>query len=231
MKKLYLLFALAAMALSMPVMAQNDDFPELADHGVALQQVIKEWHDKGLYTAGWDDNPGIRNYFVGLANAYPDDLFQMIVSRMLGLGVEDALFDYVLDEKNGYIAGTLGTETSPSVQMCYWRCNDGSRLIGEALQGYEYNMEEPDPSWTDEEAEDHIFVNLSDIAFFRILAGELIWRPVPVKQICGREYDFAFFDKIELPRQGKNIRLISEEEDGQSIITLVWDGSRFNAGK
>ena len=227
MKRILLTAALCCLATG----AFAQDAIKFSDHGVTLQEMVKEWHDLNLYTAGWDDNPGIRNYFVGLADAYPTDLFQTVVHKFLGFDVDDAFEDFVLDERNGYVAASLCTELSCSVQMCYWRCNDGSRLIGVALQGYEYNMEEPDPSWTDEEAEDHIFVNLSDIAFFRILAGELIWRPVPVKQICGREYDFAFFDKIELPRQGKNIRLISEEEDGQSIITLVWDGSRFNAGK
>lgn len=228
MRKLYIFVTAALMCLSLGAWAQDDEFPELADHGVSLQQVIKEWHAKGLYTAGWDEKPTIRNYFVGLANAYPEDLFQMMVGKMLGLGTDDALSEFTLDERNGYISGELGTETTPSVQMCFWNCKDGSRLIGVALQGYEYNMEEPDPDWTDEEIDDNIFVNLSDIAFFRILSDELIWRPVAVRDICGREINFREYDRIEMPRQGKDIRLIFAPEDGDDIVTtLAWDGTRF----
>ena len=232
MRKLYIFVTAALMCLSLGAWAQDDEFPELADHGVALQQVIKEWHSKGLYTAGWAEKPTIRNYFVGLANAYPDDLFQMMVGKMLGLGTDDALSEYTLDERNGYISGELGTETSPSVQMCFWNCKDGSRLIGVALQGYEYNLEESDPDWTDEEIDDNIFVNLSDIAFFRILSDELIWRPVAVRDICGQEINFREYDRIEMPRQGKDIRLVFVPEDGDDIVTtLVWDGARFTLRK
>ena len=176
MKALRLLFAAALVCLSFSAFAQDDEFPELADHGVYLQHVMQEWHDKGLYTAGWDDKPTIRNYFVGLANAYPDDLLQMIVSKLLGLDVDDAFTEFVLDEKNGYVMAELCTETSPSVQMCYWKCNDGTRLIGVATLGEEYNIDEsePDPSWTDEEMEDNIFVNLNDIAFFRVCTDEML---------------------------------------------------------
>ena len=226
---LTVLFTVIALCFQAPAWAQDDDFPELTDHEVALQQVVKEWHSKGLYTAGWAEKPTIRNYFVGLANAYPGDLFQMMVGKMLGLGTDDALSEYTLDERNGYISGELGTETSPSVQMCFWNCKDGSRLVGVALQGYEYNLEEADPDWTDEEIDDNIFVNLNDIAFFRILSDEMIWRPVAVRDICGREIDFREYDRIEMPRQGKDIRLIFVPEIGEEdvVTTLAWDGTRF----
>ena len=225
-----LLAAMALLLLAPGVRAQDDEFPELADHGIALQQVIKEWHDVGLYTAGWDEKPTIRNYFVGLAHAFPNDLFQMIENKMLGLNVEGGLMNYVLDVQNGFISGELGTETSPSVQMCYWRCNDGSRLIGVALMGYEYNLEEPDPSWSDEEAEDNIFVNLTDLAFFRIRGDEAIWRPVSARQVCGRDINFREFDEIRLPRQGKDIELDIVGEEVRTT-TLKWNGNGFTVSR
>ncbi len=225
-----------ASCMQTPAAAQDDEFPELADHGVAIQQVIKEWHNHGLYTAGWDDNATIRNYIVGLAYAYPNDLFQMIVSKLLGLDVDDAFTEFVLDEKNGYVMAELCTETSPSVQMCYWKCNDGTRLIGVATLGEEYNIDEsePDPSWTDEEMEDNIFVNLNDIAFFRVCTDEMLWRPVAVKDICGKDLNFKQYDRIELPRQGKDIRLVAvdyENDEKETVTTLVWNGSRFTVKK
>ena len=232
MKTLPLFLTAALLCLSFGAKAQNNDFPKLADHGVYLQDVMKEWHDQGLYTAGWDDKPTIKNYFVGLANAYPDDLFQMIVSKLLGLGVDDALTEFTLDEKNGFISGELGTETTPSVQMCYWNCKDGSRLIAVALQGYEYNMDDtlPEIEVDEEEYEedDNVFVCLNDIAFFRIRPDEMIWRPVAVKDICGRDFSFILYDRIELPRQGKDIRLVEITESGdEDVTTLSWDGTRF----
>ena len=234
MNKIRFAMAVAALLCLFPacMQAQDDEFPNLADHGMALQQVIKEWHDQGLYTAGWDKNPDIRNYFVGLSDAYPNDLFQMVVHRICGLNVDDGLWNYVLDVQNGYVTGTRGTETSPSVQMCYWRCNDGSRLIGVALQGYEYNLEEPDPSWSDEEAEENIFVNLTDLAFFRIKDGEAIWRPVTARQVCGRDMNFRRYDAIELPRQGKDIRLTFGNEDFTETVTILkWNGNGFTVSR
>ena len=232
MRHVFTLLAAAALLCSChQATAQDDVLPDVADHGVALQNVIKERHDVGLYTAGWDQKPTIRNYFVGLSDAYPNDLFQMIVRKMLGLDVGGALMDYVLDEPNGYVSATLGTETSPSVQMCYWTCKDGSRLIGVALQGSEYNLEEPDPSWDEDEEDEHIFVKLNDIAFFRILGDESIWRPVPVSRVCGRKIDFNQYAEIQLPRQGKDIKLVNDEDDPTPSLTLKWNGNGFTPGR
>ena len=233
MKHLRLLAAaLALLCGCFAASAQDDEFPDMPDHGVALQQVIREWHTQGFYSAGWDKQPTVRNYFVGLAESYPNDLFQMIVAKMVGLDVDDALWNYVLDVANGFVSGELGTETTPSVQMCYWRCNDGSRLVGVALQGYEYSMEESDPAWTDEEIEDHRFVKLNDIAFFRILGDESLMRPLSVRKVCGREVKFQEYDKIELPRQGKDIRLVkTDEEDNEHVTTLKWNGNGFTVAR
>lgn len=228
------LLAALLLCFGLGAAAQDDQFPEFPDHTVPLQYVIKEWHTQGLYTAGWDKPATIRNYVVGLANAYPNDLFQMIVAKIAGLDVDDALWEYVLDVQNGYVSAKLGTETIPSMQMCYWRCSDGSRLVGVALEGYEYNLEErePDPNWTDEEMEDHIHVRLNDIAFFRILGDQALWRPVPVRTVCGRDFDFKEYDKIELPHQGKDIRLITLDEEGDEHVTaLKWNGNGFTPSR
>ena len=144
---------------------------------------------------------------------------------MLGLDVDNAVMDYVMDEKNGYASGTLGTETSPSVQMCYWKCNDGSRLIAVAIQGYEYRDDEGDTS--DDEDEDNWTVCVNDLAFFRIQGDELLWRPVPVRQVCGRDFDFKDYF-TQLPRTGKDIQLT--DTDG-NVLLLKWNGSRFTATK
>lgn len=221
--------ALALLCCGLSAAAQ-DDYPDMPNYGVPLQKVIREWHTQGFYSAGWDKQPTVRNYFVGLAESYPNDLFQMIVAKMVGLDVDDALWNYVLDVANGFVSGELGTETTPSVQMCYWRCGDGSRLVAVALQGSEYSEEEPDPSWTDEEIDDHIFVKLNDIAFFRIQGDELLMYPVSVRKACGREVKFQEYDKIELPRQGKDIRLITFDEEGEEhVTTLKWNGNGFTA--
>ena len=222
------LIAAALCCLSFGAFGQDDDF-KFSDHTVTLQEMVKEWHGQNLYTAGWDENPGIRNYFVGLADAYPTDLFQTVVHKFLGFDVDGAFDEFTLDERNGYVAAGLGTELSNSVQMCYWRCNDGSRLIGVSVQGYEYNIEvseeemEPDEDgeygdWT---------VCFNDLAFFRVLEDELIWRPVQVKDLCGWDYKFEEY-YVELPRTGKDIRMT--DTDGE-VTLLKWDGARFSVTK
>lgn len=223
-----LLAAAILFGFSFGAFAQDEEF-NFADHGVALQQIVKEWHGQNLYTAGWDENPGIRNYFVGLADAYPTDLFQNVVHKMLGFDVEGAFEDFTLDERNGYIAASLGTELSCSVQMCYWKCNDGSRLIGVSVQGFEYDMnvseEEMEP---DEDGEyGNSTVCFNDLAFFRVLQGELIWYPVQVKELCGWDYKFEEY-YVELPRAGKDIRMT--DSDGE-VTLLKWNGARFSVTK
>ena len=225
MKRILLTAALCCLASG--AFAQDEyKFP---DHVVTLQEMVKEWHGQNLYTAGWDENPGIRNYFVGLADAYPTDLFQTVVHKFLGFDVEDAFEDFTLDERNGYVAASLGTELSCSVQMCYWRCNDGSRLIGVSVQGFEYNTDVPEEEMEadeDDEFEDWT-VCFNDLAFFRVLEDELIWRPVQPKDLFGWDYDFKEF-YVELPRSGKDIRMT--DTDGE-VTLLKWDGARFSVTK
>ena len=225
MKRILLTAALCCLAAG--AFAQ-DEF-KFSDHGISLQEMVKEWHDQNLYTAGWDDNPGIRNYFVGLADAYPTDLFQTVVHKFLGFDVDDAFEEFILDERNGYVAASLCTELSCSVQMCYWRCGDGSRLIGVAVQGYEYDIDVPEEEMEpDEDGEyGHWTVCFNDLAFFRVLQDELIWRPVPARELCGRDYDFKEY-YVELPRSGKDIRMT--DNDGE-ITLLKWDGTRFSVTK
>ena len=223
MKRILLTAALCCIAAG--AFAQ-DEF-KFSDHGVTLQEMVKEWHDQNLYTAGWDDNPGIRNYFVGLADAYPTDLFQTVVHKFLGFDVEDAFEDFVLDERNGYVSASLGTELSCSVQMCYWRCNDGSRLIGVAVQGYEYSEDEEEMEPDEDGEYGNWTVCFNDLAFFRVLSDELIWRPVLAKDLFGRDYDFEEY-YVELPRSGKDIRMT--DSDGE-ITLLKWNGARFNVTK
>ena len=224
MKRILLTAALCCIATG--AFAQ-DEF-KFSDHGVTLQEMVKEWHDQNLYTAGWDDNPGIRNYFVGLADAYPTDLFQAVVHKFLGFDVDDAFEDFTLDERNGYVSASLGTELSCSVQMCYWRCNDGSRLIGVSVQGFEY-MDIPEEEMEpDEDGEyGNWTVCFNDLAFFRVLEDELIWRPVLAKDLFGWDYDFKEF-YVELPRSGKDIRMT--DHDGE-VTLLKWDGARFSVTK
>ena len=127
------------------------------------------------------------------------------------------------------MAASLGTELSCSVQMCYWRCNDGSRLIGVSVQGFEYNSDVPEEemeSDEDDEFEDWT-VCFNDLAFFRVLEDELIWRPVQPKDLFGWDYDFKEF-YVELPRSGKDIRMT--DTDGE-VTLLKWDGARFSVTK
>ena len=224
MKRILLTAALCCLAAG----AFAQDALNFSDHVITLKEMVKEWHGQNLYTAGWDENPGIRNYFVGLSDAYPTDLFQIVVHKFLGFDVDDAFEDFVLDERNGYVSASLGTELSCSVQMCYWRCNDGSRLIGVSVQGYEY-MDIPEEEMEPDEDDEYgnWTVCFNDLAFFRVLEDELLWRPVLPKDLFGWDYDFEEF-YVELPRSGKDIRMT--DHDGE-VTLLKWDGARFSVTK
>ena len=124
--------------------------------------------------------------------------------------------------------GVVLYRVSCSVQMCYWRCADGSRLIGVSVQGYEYMdvpVEEMEPDEDDEYGNWTVCFN--DLAFFCVLSDELIWRPVPARELCGWDYDFKEY-YVELPRSGKDIRMT--DHDGE-VTLLKWDGGRFSVTK
>ena len=56
--------------------------------------------------------------------------------------------------------------------------------------------------------------------------------PVSVRKACGREVKFQEYDKIELPRQGKDIRLITFDEEGEEhVTTLKWNGNGFTVAR
>lgn len=222
----HLLTAVAAcVLLGLGTVAQAQDEYKFADTVLSLQQVTAQWHDQNLYTAGWDESPTIRNYFVGLATTYPTDLFHNILYTMLGFNTEGVIGDYVLDEKNGFISGKLLSQIESAMQMCYWRCNDGNRLVGVAVMGDEFSdapVPEDDPDFEVD------VVCINDLMFFRIEKDELIWRPVSPRSLLGRDYNFAEYE-ISLPRQGKDITLTNRETG--KVTKLTWNGARFSAAK
>lgn len=224
MKKLILL---ALMTLG--IMKLNAEEYNFGDHSLAFSQIEKEWRNQNLYTGSYEDNPNILDYFLGFSNAYPNDLMQNVIAVMLG---RKEYGEYVIDKQNGYISAEVATELEYKMQMCHWRCTDGSTLVGVALIGYEYIVpgfnapeEDPNATYTDDDDDCEIHLCVNDMMFYRVLKNEVLWRPIVPEKLLGRTIDFHQYD-IELPRYGKEIKL-KHKDNPKLNLSFTWDGAKF----
>lgn len=201
------------------VQAQEYNF---ADNTLSMSQIVNQWQDHEFYTATTTDHPNIKDYFFSFTFAYPNELCINMLARLAGLEHE-GVGNFVVDPANGFIGGELLTELSPKMQMCYWNCSDGSRLVGVLLQGHEYKPTYKE--YEETEYNDDMTFCYTDLMFFRLTNEDLIWHPVKPEQLCGRSINFRYFN-IELPRRGKDITLTRTFGDGKSY-KLKWNGTKF----
>lgn len=219
--------ACAMLVAPVRMLAQEEEY-KFGDHEMSTSEIIKEWHDQNLYSAGTVGNKmTIKNYFVGLAYAYPNYLLHAGVDYLLGFNTENFMNGMVLDEKNGYFKAEVFTELTNKVEMCYWRTDDGGVLVGVAFIGDEYRYEgndDLDPILPGEDPDDRVTACINDLMFFKINGDEMIWRPRTPEVMCGKKFDFRQYD-IELPRVGKDVKLTRHSDN--KVILLKWTGSRF----
>lgn len=224
---------LACAMLFAPARLLAQEEYNFGGHNMAISEIVKEWHNQNLYSAGTVGNKmTIRNYIVGLAQAYPNDLLNSCVDYLLGFDLENSMGAMVLDEKNGYFKGEIFTELTYKVEMCYWRCDDGGVLVGVAFIGDEYRYDDNDdldPILEGDDPDDRTTVCVNDLMFFRIFDGEMIWRPRLPVEMCGKRFDFRQYN-IELPRVGKDVKLTHLGDPKQSVV-LRWNGRRFDVVK
>ena len=236
MKKMLKPVVMAMRACAMlvaPARSLAQEEYNFAGHEMSVSDIVKEWHNQNLYSAGSVlSKMTIKNYFVGLAYAYPNYLLHAGVDYLLGLDTENIFDGMVLDEKNGYFKAEVFTELVNKVEMCYWRTDDGGVLVGVAFIGDEYRYDGNDaldPILPGEDLDDRTTVCVNDLMFFKINSGEMIWRPRTPEVMCGQKFDFRKYD-IELPRVGKNIKLTHNENPKKSVV-LKWTGSNFTVSK
>ncbi|MBP3726847.1 MAG: hypothetical protein J6I60_06520 [Bacteroidaceae bacterium] len=211
---------LPALLIAVGAQAQQKEYT-FANHHVSFVQIEKEWGEQHVYSAGDQDSPDIRAYFLGFSHTYPNDIVQRMVDVMVGLGGEINFGDtYVCDLQHGYIGAEAMTELSIAVQMRYWRCNDGSILIGVAVEGDEY---------TDGDCDDRSTVNVNAMQFYRTTTDIALWTPYPMKEICGKNYKLSTYH-IQLPRQGNDIVLTHQSKPSASVV-LKWNGNGFTPSK
>ena len=218
-----ILIALAMAGFAMSAQEQEYKF---ADHTLTMNQIVSEWHDQNFYTATFTESRhDIKDYFLSVAMAYPNEFFNRIVIKMLGYNSEGVVGNYVCDVANGYLRADLLTELDGQVQMCYWRCTDGGTLIAVAVQGEEYRPDIEDRL----EYDDPVTKCYNDLMFFRINPDEAIWRPITPQQMCHKAFDFEQY-RIELPQKGKNITLTHKSNPALNAL-LKWNGSTFQISK
>lgn len=225
MKKI-LLSLFATMCLTGTTMAQDYNF---ATHTLSFYEIEKEWHNQNFFTATRAENTNIKEYFLSLAQAYPNDLFNFVVANMMGLKTDGFIGNVIIDARNGYIAADMLTELTGNVQMCHWRCNDGGTLVAVALQGNEYICEGIDYDKSFYDPDDERCININDLMFFKIDYEEVLWQPKSPKEMCGNKFNFHEYS-IELPRKGKNI-VLKHKTNSKANYTLQWNGTSFKAVK
>lgn len=229
MKRNIILLTVALIIALCPIaiLAQEEEY-NFADHTILVAAIEREWRNQNLYTAYNDGHPDIRAYFLGFAQAYPNELLNYMVNKMIGIDSDESGGPFVLDLKNGYIGGEWWTQLTVGVQMCYWHTTDGNVIIAVAFNGHEYKDGLPVCD-SDEDSDDDYIVNISDLMFYKVIEDQLLWRPVTPEQMLGRSFDFKHYD-VDLPRTGKDI-ILTGNEPGDGNYTLRWTGTGFTVAK
>ncbi|MBR5102514.1 MAG: hypothetical protein IK092_05270 [Muribaculaceae bacterium] len=220
---------IALLLLPLSARADNLEDYNVADHGLSLSQIEREWHNQCLWTAGHDGkNADIVQYFIGFSHSYPNPLIHEVEDYILGYHPGDGM---LIDRENGYLRGEIFTELTCRMQMCYWHRDDGSVVVCVAFEGDEYRWEgnddfKPLPNPDDPEDEDNWYVGVNDMMFYEIKKNEIFWWPRTPEMMCGKTFNFDQYD-IQLPQQGKDIKLISKSDENK-VVVLKWNGKNFD---
>ncbi len=191
-------------------------------HNLTTRQIEQEWDRYSFYTIGRGETPDIKTLFTTFAMNWPNEFLQELMGSVIGIRDNDIIGNFILDTSNGYISGVLASQIGQKFQMTYWRCTDGSLLVGVAFEGYDEAV------MMVENEDDMKALSLNGLMFYRIAHDTVIWNPETPKQVFGRDFHFAEYE-IQLPRQGKDILLKynSEKKNGKSYL-LKWNGNGFN---
>lgn len=226
MKKLLLtVLTLAVMCTAQTAMGQEMIF---ADNELSLSQIEKQWHNAHIYAIQEPEHATIDQFVLAFSQAYPNYLCNRVVAKMLGVGQDGYIGDYVLDKKNGFFHAEGLAELTESIEMCYWRCSDGGVIVAVALQGDEYVYDESVPI-EEQTCDDRTTQCLNDLMFYRINPDELLMRPITPNAMCGRSFNFEKYE-IKLPQDGRDI-VLNPIEDNTPGYTLKWNGKDFDAIK
>ncbi len=216
MKKVRIILLSVMMSASMLCQAQDYNIPY-----VSIQEIANVWDKTSMCTLGNREKANIKSYFLTFASTFPNDFFHEVLGKMMGLESYN-IGNFVCDTKNGYLRATYLVQIESHLQMCYWRCNDGTRLIGVVLQGCTEALIDPD---FDGDKEPHC----TNLLFFYKLTEYSCWdTPMSLKAACGRDFHLYDYD-IELPQVGKDILLKANGNNKQAkSYRLKWNGNGFN---
>lgn len=218
------LISVICVLFSSACYGQDDYDLKVADHSLSFNQIEKEWHNQNIYTVTNSESSDIFGYFLSFSQAYPNDILNMIVVRALGMLDEGIIGDFVMDKKAGFMRGTAFTELTQDVEMCYWNCSNGARIVAVSLAGYEYTYDD-EIEGEEVTCDDRGVICVNDLMFYRLNSDEALWHPLTPKAICGRDFEFDKY-KVKLPRQGKDIIIADAETDAVRYV-LKWNDGRF----
>lgn len=216
MKKIHIFLMGMLMSVSTLCKAQEYNIPY-----VSIHEISNVWDKTAFCTIGNRDKANIKSYFLTFASTFPNDFFTEVAGKMMGLE-SDNISNYVCDTKSGYLKATWAMQIESQLQMCYWRCTDGSRLVAVVLQGCSEALIDPDFDGNEE-------AHCTNLLLFYKLSEHGCWdTPLTLKALCGRDFHLYDYD-IQLPQQGKDILLKANGNNKQAkSCRLKWNGNGFN---
>ena len=225
MKKIILSLILT---ISMTGIATARDY-NFAANTLSFYEIEQQWHNQNFFTATRAETTNVKEYFLSLAQAYPNEFFDLVVANLMGFKTDGFIHNVVVDTRNGYLSAEILTELTGIVQICHWRCSDGGTLIGVALIGDEYICDGIDYDKSYYNPDDNRTINVNDLMFFKIDPEEVLWQPKTPKEMCGHKFNFHQYS-IQLPRKGKDV-VLKHKSNPKENYTLQWNGTSFKAVK
>lgn len=200
MKRIFL-SALAFVCVAMSVMAQNIDYSRGAKWRLANVFPVKG--GEGIEQFYMALMPGVSEYYK--------------LNNITSLE-EDEEGTYDIDKKNGYIRYFQEGAGGLQMQCCYWKREDGTKLVG---------------FYYDEHSEDVEHQRMNCESFLQFYTYNTTLNVLePIRDPFDMEMPEKTHFVCQLPQTGKDVkyRFGLEEEDGE-WSTLKWNGIDFRASK
>ena len=188
-----------------------------------IANIKKFWQVKSFEVEPGDITPGIQEFALAFCKQYPKFISNKTLSEYLISPKEynEEKTGYHIDDqtKNGYISSSSMAQYTTASRFCYWKRNDGHRLLA---------------VWLEEEHENESGQHL--IAFYDYDVANDVMKPEPaltelVENAMSDFDDYA----VVLPVEGKNIELngytYSDDSAETTTYQMIWDGQTFKIKK
>lgn len=205
--------------------SDTESSAEDSDEGIYISDIKEAWKTKPIKMENNEGDPDVYKFALAFCDEYsaydPNAAMMDYIGNPKEYNEEEAGFHIEDDKSNGYISSSLMTEFDYKTDCCFWKRNDGHRLVAfwlcEQLEG----MENPE--------------SLALFYDFDPKTNVMTPEPKLTELIEKNTASFPAYE-VRLPDKDKDIEVVTFTDSGEdsydtSSFQMIWDGQNFTIKK